>query len=489
MQQKRTLLIVDDEKLIHDALTKLLTNSDYELAHATTGLEALTKAVQLIPDLILLDVMMPDMDGFEVCRRLRSDPLLAEVPLLMVTALSDRRARMEGLRAGADDFVTKPFDHLELRARIDTILRFNRYRQLLTERLKFEKVVEQADSGYLIINQNDEILYANPKACLYLGLSVDKSYLPKINFLDLVMKQYQCEPYASWLAWPALPTAEAPRYLIRPESPHSNPFWLQVNEIKLPTDTEDNSRIIQLTDITQRMSLRRDMDGFHAMVSHKLRTPLIGMISSLELLTEHAPKLSSTDVTEIAQTALKGVNRLQGQIEDILQYLKLPDDTRQASQFQLRQLERLVTEFSLNLGINAVSVCLPETLREKSISLSTQGISIVLWEVLENAKKFHPQQWPSLEINVVQVNPYEVSLRLADDGIHLSPQQLLQVWTPYYQGEKLFTGEIAGMGLGLSMAAAAVWSAGGTCHIYNRLDKPGLVVEFVLPLVKVQAEI
>ena len=76
----------------------------YHLAFARNGPEALAKAAELVPDLILLDVMMPGMDGFAVCRHLRADPLLAKVPVIMVTALDDRDPRLQGIEAGADDF-------------------------------------------------------------------------------------------------------------------------------------------------------------------------------------------------------------------------------------------------------------------------------------------------------------------------------------------------------------------------------------------------
>ena len=136
MNLKSTILIVDDEPVTREIIEGLLMAEDYNLAFAGGGTEALAKATALTPDLILLDVMMPDMDGFEVCQHLRADPLLAEVPVIMVTALDDRPSRLKGIKVGADDFVTKPFDHLELRARVRTITRLNRYRRLLLERTR-----------------------------------------------------------------------------------------------------------------------------------------------------------------------------------------------------------------------------------------------------------------------------------------------------------------------------------------------------------------
>jgi DNA-binding response OmpR family regulator len=129
MRHSSTILIVDDEPAGRDTLEALLMAQGYNLAFASNGPEALAKAAELTPDLILLDVMMPGMDGFEVCRRLRTDPLLTEVPVIMVTALDDRDSRLRGIEAGADDFVTKPFDRAELRARVRTITRLNRYRR------------------------------------------------------------------------------------------------------------------------------------------------------------------------------------------------------------------------------------------------------------------------------------------------------------------------------------------------------------------------
>src|SRR3972149_3932861 len=98
-----TILIVDDTPAGRDTLEELLLSSDYHLEFACDGHQALAQAAAVSPDVILLDVMMPGMDGFEVCQRLRANPRMAEVPVIMVTALDDRDSRLRGIEAGAED--------------------------------------------------------------------------------------------------------------------------------------------------------------------------------------------------------------------------------------------------------------------------------------------------------------------------------------------------------------------------------------------------
>lgn len=139
------------------------------------------------------------MDSFEVCRRLRADAILAEVPVIMVTALGDHDSRLRGIAAGADDFISKPFNRAELCARVHTITRLNRYCRLLSERNRFQWIVDEAEEGYLLLDGEGFIHYANAQAQLDL-------WLPRkaagIDFLHVVQAQYQLEPASAWELWP-----------------------------------------------------------------------------------------------------------------------------------------------------------------------------------------------------------------------------------------------------------------------------------------------
>ncbi|MDR3425432.1 MAG: PleD family two-component system response regulator [Alphaproteobacteria bacterium] len=117
------ILIVDDTPLNVKLLQAKLAHDYYIISTAENGVEALAKVASAKPDLILLDVMMPEMDGFETCRRLKADPATAYIPVVMITALSDVADRVRGLAAGADDFLGKPINDLALMARIRSLLR------------------------------------------------------------------------------------------------------------------------------------------------------------------------------------------------------------------------------------------------------------------------------------------------------------------------------------------------------------------------------
>jgi phosphate regulon transcriptional regulator PhoB len=117
------VLIVEDEPDIRNLIVHHLTRDGFRCRTAATGAEALTRVRAAVPDLVVLDLMLPEMSGLEVCRRLRGDPATAAVPIIMLTAKADEVDRIVGLELGADDYVAKPFSPKELVARVRAVLR------------------------------------------------------------------------------------------------------------------------------------------------------------------------------------------------------------------------------------------------------------------------------------------------------------------------------------------------------------------------------
>jgi two-component system cell cycle response regulator len=162
------ILIVDDLLPNVKLLEAKLSREYYEVLTAMSGKEALEIAARDDPDLVLLDVMMPEMDGFEVCRRLKADELTAHIPVVMVTALSDTTDRVQGLEAGADDFLTKPINDVSLLTRVSSLLRI----KMMLDELRLREQTglglgivttpndDGATGGHILVVE-DRSIYAN----------------------------------------------------------------------------------------------------------------------------------------------------------------------------------------------------------------------------------------------------------------------------------------------------------------------------------------
>ena len=142
----------------------------------------------------------------------------------------------------------------------------------------------------------------------------------------------------------------------------------------------------------------------------------------------------------------------------------------------------MVNQLCQELKLEYVDISLPKELRESKLALTQEALEMILHELFENARKFHPERDPRIEISVAQTKTGYINVRVTDDGLTLSPEQLSWAWLPYVQGEKDFTGELPGMGIGFPMVATLTWKAGGELWLRNRNDGPGVIVELKIPL-------
>lgn len=134
--KKPRILVADDDRFYLRIYSDLLSNLGFEHLCVENGLELIEKVKGYRPDLIITDVIMPGMDGFEVAKRLKQDPLSSHIPVLMVTTLSDRESKVAGLEHGADEFLSKPIDEAEFRIRIRNMLKMKQYENFLMEHSK-----------------------------------------------------------------------------------------------------------------------------------------------------------------------------------------------------------------------------------------------------------------------------------------------------------------------------------------------------------------
>ncbi|MBS9403591.1 diguanylate cyclase [Halomonas sp. TRM85114] len=149
----QTVLIVDDSPDIHRLVSAHLRSEGVTLLHAQDATEGLKIANDSLPDLILLDLDMPDIDGMTLCRQLKEDPDLSPIPVVFLTGILDVATKVQAFELGAVDYVTKPFDAIELKARVRAALRTKRYHDLLTTKAQIDALTGLWNRGYL----NDQL--------------------------------------------------------------------------------------------------------------------------------------------------------------------------------------------------------------------------------------------------------------------------------------------------------------------------------------------
>jgi CheY-like chemotaxis protein len=174
MSSSSKILVVDDEPVGRQLLEAILYPEHFDIYYAESGPEALDKALEIRPDLILMDVMMPEMDGFQVCRKLRKHEILGNVPIILITALDDRDSMIKGLDSGADDYISKPFDRIEVLAKVKNITQLDRYKRLLEKQLKPETSGKRTD-------KSEELHYA---------ALILKSLIPPAGYMNRILPEH-----------------------------------------------------------------------------------------------------------------------------------------------------------------------------------------------------------------------------------------------------------------------------------------------------------
>lgn len=493
MKYLSTILIVDDELGGRKNLEGLLIGHGYNLAFAENGPEALAKASELLPDLILLDVMMPGMDGFEVCQRLRSDSLLAEVPILMVTALDDRSFRLKGIEAGADDFISKPFDRTELRTRVKSILRLNRYRSLLLERIKFERLFELSPNGVVIVNAEGIIHLANPKTAEIFHVQ-DNSVLLGRKIFDFIAKECKDElsSYFDGLINTSQQIKQVEITMLRSDC---TTFIAEVDASNFIWDGEETIQII-VRDITEKKKLEAQflrvqrLDNIGALasgVAHDLNNILSPILMSFDILRKRIPDARTHSLLNLLE---ENTHRGAELVKQVLSFG--------------RGLENKQT----NVDIKNIIWEIDRVLKETFPKLITIEIKIAegLLQVKADVTQIH-QILMNLCINardamleggclVISAYNFEIDetyaetskdskigkyivISVSDSGTGIPPEIIDKIYEPFFTTKEIGKGT----GLGLSTVNNIVTNHGGFIKV-NSTQGKGTEFKVYLPAVK-----
>ena len=461
------ILLVDDDECNLITLEAILGTKGYELHTASNGADACRLAESLSPDLILLDVMMPGMDGFAVCRHIRATPGIQSVPIIMLTALNDQASRLEGIRSGTDEFLTKPCVSEEMRARVATVIRLNRFRIIAEQRTRFEQLFTLAPAAALLLDTTGRVVSANTKAAALF------QYRATAELTGVILPE-TCPPEA----------AEKIRSFLTGLSPSPDPVILRLSlsgeeriySAQSSRLEESNAHLILLLlgDVTAEVRAREEAESisrrleeqvqartrqlhdandlllsYASFISHDLRNPLCAIQAYLSFL-QGAPADAAT-VRKCVSGAHSAAQLMGDMIRSLLELAT--DEKNQVSAppepFDPHPLiSRLACKIAaLNPAIEPAITVGPLPL----VYTRPAVVERVFYNLLVNAIKFSSvREHPVIEIGSV-ATPDGTALYVRDNGVGFKPQDAPRLFTAFSRLPG--TEECDGLGLGLSLVS------------------------------------
>jgi PAS domain S-box-containing protein len=501
MENEETILIADGEPLGRETLKALLMYQGYQLAFAKNGPETLTKVIEIEPDLLVLDAMMPGIDGFEICKRLRADPRGAEMPIIMVTSLDDDAARLHGLEAGVDDFITRPFDMVQLRARVRTITHLNRQRrmralELQSERDRTQAILEALGDAVIVTDMSGIIQYLNPAA-------VDLTGFNRLEARGQNWRLLQGEETGARLdeILEVVRTGQTWRGEVVSKQKDGTVYDADLTVAPLLASgatAELVGFVSVLRDITPLKTAERAKDMFVSNVSHELRTPLSVITLIGDNLDTLYDRLDEGRRRKMIRDIQKHSQALDDLISDILALSGLDSqrvstdrelfDVAALANDEAEKLLPLVHEMSHKLKVVTAGT-VPvygnsSQIRQVIRNLLNNAIKYTLSKgkivceclVLEKRAEETNPAWPG---SVALPNGPWAALRVTDNGIGIGVEHLPHLFERFYRVKA--EQNIRGTGLGLAITRELVNLHQGHIAVASTFGK-GSTFAFYLPL-------
>ncbi|WP_018990526.1 response regulator [Aromatoleum toluclasticum] len=440
------ILVVEDSPTQAERLAFFLERHGHSYAVARNGREALELIAERPPALVISDVVMPEMDGYELCRHLKTDSACKQIPVILLTTLSDPVDVIKGLECGADNFIFKPFEERYLLSRVALVLANRSLRESGTwvGSENAQMGVEVFFSGRRFFITSDRLQILNLLLSTYetavnnnRELATARDELRRLN--EDLEAQVQARTAALEVANRALESERA----------------LLAQRVAERTAELERAR----ADAEQAS---RTKSAFLATMSHEIRTPMNGVLGMVDVL---AHGRLSEHQADLVRTIRESASTLLGIIDDILDFSKI-----EAERLEIERAPVSVADLVEGLGNSLVPVAsrrgvdlvlfvspsVPERVLSDEVRLRQ-----VLYNLVGNAIKFssgRPEKRGrvSIRVEVAEEAPLRISFRVTDNGIGIAPEVLSGLFTPFTQGELSTTRRFGGTGLGLAICKRLV---------------------------------
>lgn len=491
-----TILVVDDNPATLYSTSRVLRSAGWTVLEAATGAAALAIASSRELNLIVLDVNLPDIDGFEVCRRLRMDPTTAGVPVVHLSAsFINDQDKVQGLEGGAVGYLTHPVEPPVLLATIRAFLRTRRAElDMRASEAKFRAVFDSTMNGIALLTDDLKFVDANPAMCELLG--VTQQALLMRSLFDYLQPGFSCDPKKILRGLEREEVWHGVLPMCRADGATAHLEW------NISAHSVPGIRLAIVNDISHRLQIERERealleqeraaradaeranrlkDDFLAMVSHELRTPLNAIVGWSELLKRD--NLDESDFVKGLAIIERNAKAQADLINDLL------DISR-------------ITAGKLNLDIHLVDpVSMVETaLTAVAPSAEAKNIRInkkldddigtvlgdlsrlqqVVWNLLTNAVKFTDRDG-EIDIRLERAGS-QIAISIRDTGQGIQPELLPHIFERFRQGDSSTSRGHRGLGLGLAIAKHLVEMHGGTIRAESEGQGKGATFTVTLPV-------
>jgi len=481
------ILIADDNSDMRSYLARILS-SRWSVEAVADGQAVLDAVGKQRPDVVLTDIMMPGLDGFELLRALRSDPSTKDIRVIMLSARAGEDARIEGLDAGADDYLTKPFSARELIARVNSQLLIAKAQNRVSEhRNELYSLFMQAPAPICVIRGSDlRFEMAND---LYLKVAGRSDVIGRALFEvfpELRGHGFDVQLLEVMRTNEVFVGREMLVRLNRGRGIEDTWFTVTYAPLANPDGTVDRVMCF-CNEVTDQVIARseaerasRAKDEFLAMLGHELRNPLAPIVTALHLMKQGPENKTFEMERRIIDRQVQYMVRLVDDLLDVsritrgkVQLHKKPVELAQvvsdALDIASPMIEERAQQLHLDLGRTTLLVYADEV-----------RLAQVVANLLTNASKFTPRGG-QIQVKAT-VDDGEVQLKVIDSGKGISPELLPKIFDVFVQGERTTDESRAGLGLGLSIAKNLTELHGGRVGAWSEGEGKGSEFRIVLPL-------
>ncbi|MCP5054252.1 MAG: response regulator, partial [bacterium] len=510
IDKKSRILIVDDDPDSLSGLAEYLTRTGYDILTAEDGKTTFESIGITRPDLILLDVVLPDISGLEACRRLKADESTIDIPVIFMTGHTETMDKVKGFEAGAVDYLTKPINVAELRARIKTYLTlYNLQKRLEEQNLQLQREIEKHEETEKALKESEErfrslfenspdaifvedlegnVLDVNPAACRL--HKIERSELIGMNVLELVPPDQRERVGRNF---PRHPTDQLDRRddFSWTQNGHSIPIDLSILTIEYGGKP---ALLAHVRDITERKKFEEDLkkakidaesanqlkSQFLANMSHEIRTPLNGILGFTDILLMKEEPAETVKYLDKIHTSGLGLLTI---INDILDFSRIEaghmaivNRTFQVAKM-LEYIQSVSQLQSKNKNLDFRVITLPGV--PESIHNDSDRIKQVLLNLLSNALKFTPDGGKVTVSVSFDPDKDMIIISVKDTGIGISGEETESIFRPFSQVMGKTGKKPKGTGLGLAICTELVTMMNGEISVQSTINSG---TEFIVAL-------